>query len=153
MIKSDQEKILGIIEKRNKNSILGHFYSFFVGEVLEADISANTIYLWKSTYPNGFLHPVFKLDFNQGTLLKVSVKLNPIGRIFNLILLSLYLFLSYSFLIEETKDNVKFMIGLIAILTGLFFYLWAINKLTQIFRQRLLLRIEETIGKPFFLKE
>lgn len=154
MESTDKDKIIELVEKRSNNSLFGHLKSTLGSEVLEAVIEDDSIFIWKSSYfESGALHPVFNLKFNQGKLTKISAKLNPIGRIFNLVLLLLYSSLIILFVKEYFSMDSMFWIGLIVLFLGLFFGIYLVNKMIQLSKQKMLIRIGKAIGIQFYEEE
>ena len=78
--KKDVEKLIGI---RKANSYINHLWYFISRDYqVQGEINRDFIKVWKQSFWNGGLYPIFKFEFNANNhLINISSKLNPIAKL------------------------------------------------------------------------
>ncbi len=100
--KKDVEEL---IELRKKDTFLNHLWNVFSRDLRPAgEINRNEIKVWNQNLWNATFYPIFKFEFNANNhLVKITDKLNPIGKI--LIGIFVFGFLYFVFPKNPTEFN------------------------------------------------
>jgi len=134
-----RKDIENLILKEEKDTFFNHLRNIFVKDYRpKGELGRGIIKVWKQTGWNGFFYPVFIFEFNANKhLVKISDKLNPVGKMFVYIFLTGIIYFIYTTLREgldftENKRAVLIVSGFFLIFIGLTRRIYLIHKKDQL---------------------
>lgn len=143
----NKSDILKLVKIRKVDTFWNHFiYAFTTNYRSNGEIKKNIIKIWQKRTMRGIFYPVFTFEFdNQNQLIKITDKLNPYGKIIQLIFpFIFFLPLIYTGIIHfELKQFI--IVGTTIIILFLAILLLN-NKLYQYEKKELLAEFRKTLN-------
>lgn len=121
-----KKEVEQLIELEEESTLLNHFLNVFSRDFrAKGEIKSNSIKIWRQGFWNMTVYPIFILDFNENKhLINITDKLNPIGKIFNVIIFLPLTFFIFLHLLNDsgfTKNWILISLLLIFIVSLIFF--------------------------------
>ena len=131
-MKINRNDVQKLIQKLKDDNVWNHFLCVIKLDCnVNGHIQKNKINIWKQGIWNKAFYPIFIFEFNsQNHLIKITDKLNPIGRLLYLLFPISYSIFFFSIIINDFKIK-KFLILMTVILTILILYFLITKKIYE----------------------
>jgi len=121
-----KKEVEQLIELEEESTLLNHFLNVFSRDFrAKGEIKSDRIKLWRQGFWNMTVYPIFILEFNEENhLINITDRLNPIGKIFNVIIFLLLTFFIINHLINDSgfTTNWIFISRILLFIIGLFLF-------------------------------
>jgi hypothetical protein len=118
-----KKEVEQLIELEEESTLLNHFLNVFSRDFrAKGEIKSDRIKLWRQGFWNMTVYPIFILEFNEENhLINITDRLNPIGKIFNVIIFLPLTFFIINHLINDSgfTTNWIFISLLLIFIIGL----------------------------------
>ena len=127
-----QKDIENLIQKEENDTFFNHLRNIIVKDYgPKGEVGRGIIKVWNQTGSNGIFYPVFVFEFNVNKhLVKISDRLNPVGKLLSAMFLLGILYFIY----VSIRDGLNFSQDKRAILIGSVFILILISVFRKIYR-------------------
>lgn len=136
--KNDVEKL---IELRKESNYLNHFHNVFTRDFrAKGEVGQNEIKVWRQSFWTMTFYPIFRFEFNsENHLIKITDKINPIGKTFNAIIFLSFIF----FLLPKSIDELKYGTTWILVSLILFFMCFLIWFARKVYNYEKKIQLEQ----------